>query len=236
MYDSQLVPVYELIYRARGKDWAAEAEHVARLIRDRNPAAASLLDVACGTGAHLLRFADLFGHLAGLEISTPMREVAERRLPSVPLHAGDMRSFDLHRTFDAVTCMFVAISLVGDRTQMRASVAAMARHLNRGGVLVIEPWWFPDRFIDGYVAGDLVRENGRTVTRISHSTRQGGATRMEAKYVIGEATGITEFTEIDVLSLFSREEYTAAFRDAGCSVEYLAGYPSDRGLFVGVRG
>lgn len=235
MYGQELAKVYEIFYRSRGKDWASEAEDVVRLIRARRPEAASVLDVACGTGAHLATFDERFERAEGLEIAAPMLELARRRLPGVPLHAGDMRDFSLGRTFDAVVCMFCSIGYLGTVEEMRAAVSSMAAHLPSGGVLVIEPWWFPDDHVEGYVAGDLGRENGLTVARISHSTLQGRATRMEVRFLVGDVSGIREFTEIDVLTLFTKEEYTEAFAAAGCSVEYLPGAPTGRGLFVGVR-
>ncbi|MFD5684453.1 class I SAM-dependent methyltransferase [Streptomyces bacillaris] len=235
MYGQELAKVYEIFYRSRGKDWASEAEDVVRLIRTRRPEAASVLDVACGTGAHLATFDERFERAEGLEIAAPMLELARRRLPGVPLHAGDMRDFSLGRTFDAVVCMFCSIGYLGTVEEMRAAVSSMAAHLPSGGVLVIEPWWFPDDHVEGYVAGDLGREDGLTVARISHSTLQGRATRMEVRFLVGDVSGIREFTEIDVLTLFTKEEYTEAFAAAGCSVEYLPGAPTGRGLFVGVR-
>lgn len=144
MFSADLAEVYEIIYRSRGKDWAAEATGVAREIRSRKPDAASLLDVACGTGAHLKTFGEVFQHTEGLEIAEPMRDLAARRLPEVKVHAGDMRAFDLGRTFDTVVCLFCAIGYLSEVEDMRSAVAAMARHLVPGGVLVIEPWWFPE--------------------------------------------------------------------------------------------
>ncbi|MER8048065.1 class I SAM-dependent methyltransferase [Streptomyces sp. NPDC094032] len=236
MFGHDLADVYELVYRSRGKDWAAEATETARLIRDRLPGADSVLDVACGTGAHLETLAGHFTHAEGLELSPAMLERAADRLSGVPLHQGDMRDFDLGRTFDAVVCLFTAIGYLPTLPDMRAAVATMARHLRPGGVLVVEPWWFPERFLDGYVAGDLASDERRTVARISHSTRRGRTTRMEVRFVVGEVGGIREFTEIDLLTLFTREEYLTAFADAGCPAEYLSPEWTARGLFVARRG
>ncbi|MFF4158543.1 class I SAM-dependent methyltransferase [Streptomyces sp. NPDC001678] len=236
MYGRELAEVYESVYRSRGKDWGAEAEDIARTVRERCPGADTLLDVACGTGAHLSTFRTLFAEAEGLEIAAPMRRLARQRLPGTPVHAGDMRDFTLGRAYSAVVCMFCAIGYLETVADMRAAVRSMAQHLEPGGVLVVEPWWFPERFIEGYVAGDLAQEDGRTVARVSHSTRQGRATRMEVRFTVGDAAGIRQFTETDVLTLFTREEYTAAFLDAGCTAEYLEGGPTGRGLFVGVRG
>ncbi|BDM71263.1 hypothetical protein HEK616_47500 [Streptomyces nigrescens] len=235
MFSDDLATVYEMIYRSRGKDWSAEARTMARIIKSRSPGADSLLDVACGTGAHLETFRTLFGHVAGLELADPMRERAVKRLPGVPVHAGDMRDFALGQSFDAVVCLFTAIGYAGGLEDMRAAVRCMAGHLSRGGVLLVEPWWFPETFLDGYVAGDLARGPDRTVARVSHSTRQGRTTRMEVRFVVGSARGITEFTEIDELSLFTEEEYLAAFADAGCRAEFVKGGSWGRGLFIGTR-
>lgn len=235
MFTDQHADVFESIYRSRGKDWRKEALDVVAHIRSQFPEADSLLDVACGTGSHLETFSELFRHTEGVEIAAPMLEYATKRLPGTPLHHGDMRTFRLERTFDAVCCMFCSIAYLDSPSEMRDAMRTMSKHLVPGGVLVIEPWWFPENFIDGYVAGDLSRDNGRTITRISHSIRQRDKTRMELRYVVGEAGGITAFTEIELLSLFAKDDYVTAFTEAGCSVEYLEGGPTGRGLFVGVR-
>ncbi|WUH98291.1 class I SAM-dependent methyltransferase [Spirillospora sp. NBC_00431] len=235
MYGEDLAEVYEIVYRSRGKDWGAEAGYVAELIRERRPDADSLLDVACGTGAHLETFDQLFEHTEGLDAAEPMLRLAGRRLPNVTLHKADMREIRLSRSFDAVTCMFCAIGYLPTPEDMHSAIRSMARHLLPGGVLVVEPWWFPGKHIEGYVAGDLARENGKTVARISHSRLEGRATRMEVRFLVGEASGIKEFTEIDKITLFTHKEYVSAFESAGCSVEYLAGEPTGRGLFIGVR-
>jgi SAM-dependent methyltransferase len=172
--------VYELTYRNRGKDWAHETGDVTRLIRSRLPGAASLLDVACGTGAHLVWFRTAFEHVEGLELAPAMRQRASRRLPAVTIHAGDMRRFNLGRTFGRGHLPVHRDRLCGDRGRAAPGDRFDGRSPGPGGVPVVEPWWFPERFIDGYVAGDVVREDGLTVARISHSTSQGLATRMES--------------------------------------------------------
>ena len=91
---------------------SAEAAAVSSRIREHKPGAATLLDVACGTGAHLVHFAREF-RVEGIDISDDQLAVARTRLPGVELHQGDMTTFDLGRTFDAVTCMFSSIGYVG---------------------------------------------------------------------------------------------------------------------------
>ncbi|QUH00049.1 class I SAM-dependent methyltransferase [Saccharopolyspora erythraea] len=236
MYEGGFAELYDRFYRGRGKDYAAEAAQVARLVRDRLPAATSLLDVACGTGTHLRRFADLFDDVTGLELSAAMIEVARPQLGGIPVLQGDMRDFALDREFDAVTCMFSSIGHMRDSAELDQALASFARHLAPGGVVVVEPWWFPEDFLDGYVAGDVVRDGDLTISRVSHSVRADGATRMEIHWVVADAVnGPRHHVEHYEITLFERQQYEKAFTAAGCAVEYLEGGPSGRGLFVGVR-
>lgn len=239
-YGSDHAELYDLVFASRGRDPQAEAESLTSLIRSRCPDAKSLLDVGCGTGVHLETLARHFTDAEGLEYSPGMRRVAERRLSGLKLHPGDMRDFDLGRTFDAVICMFYAIAEVGSPDELAASVSRMAAHLNPGGVLVIEPWFFPGNFIDGYVGGHMVTEPGRVISRMTHSVREGRQTRMQIKFVIADASGFTEFTDVLLTGLFTREEYDTALRGAGVSAEFLPdvdlpGRPHSPGLFLGIR-
>lgn len=234
-YPVELAEIYDGFYASRGKDHSAEAASVIELVRRRGGSAGSLLDVACGTGAHLRRFAQFCPHVEGLELSADMLAVARRTLPNVPLHHGDMRDFSLGSRFDVVTCMFSSIGHLADTAELNAGIGAMAEHLSSGGTLVIEPWWFPDTFLPGYVAGDVVESDGRTIARVSHSTVEGRISRVEVHYVVAGPDGIASFVDVHHITLFTRDEYEAAFRTAGCAVDYLASGPSGRGLFIGTR-
>jgi len=237
MFNEAHAEVYEVLYKSgRGKDYPDEARLVTKAIRELAPDARSLLDVACGTGAHLGPFGELFEHTEGVDLSEPMLRLAGKQLgDAVPLHHGDMRTFDLGRTFDAVVCLFASVSFAGDLDGLVAAIRRMAAHLEPGGVLVIEPWWFSENFIEGYVNGDVTRHDGRVLTRISHSVREDGHTKMELRFVIADANGIRDFTEIERLALWTKEEYLAAFETAGFPVRYQPGQPAGRGLFVGVK-
>ncbi|GAB3533208.1 class I SAM-dependent DNA methyltransferase [Phytohabitans suffuscus] len=235
-YSDELADVYDLIFHSRGKDYGGEAAEVVRQVRQRLPDAGSLLDVGCGTGNHLERFREVFDHVEGVEPAASMRRRAEKKLPSVRIHAADMRDFRLDREFDAVSCMFGPIGYMADETQLRAAVRCMAAHLVPGGVLVLDPWWFPEKFIDGYVIAEAAREEGRSVARVSHSVRTGSSMRITARYLVGDAAGITGFQTEDTLRLFREDQYAEAFRKAGLAVEYLPSAATGRGLFVGTRG
>lgn len=238
-YGADHAELYDVTFRSRGKDFVAEADAIAGLVLSRRPEATSLLDVACGTGAHLEAFGAHFPHTAGVELADGMREVAAGR--GLTVWPGDMRTFDLGRTFDTLTCLGNSIACVPTADDLSDAVATMVRHVKPGGVLVVEPWWFPPDFVDGYVGGHVVTETRRVISRVTRSIRVGQRTRMSVHFTVAEPQGVRTFVdELDV-GLFDRHIYESAFKAAGCAVELVAGAalsdgrPNGPGLFVAVR-
>ncbi|KJK43306.1 SAM-dependent methyltransferase [Streptomyces sp. NRRL F-4428] len=231
--------VYHDFYHGRGKDYRAEAAVVRELVGQRTPvppAAGSLLDVACGTGSHLAEHAGHFGHTAGVDLSADMLAVAARLNPGVPLTQGDMRDFRLGRTFSAVTCMFSSVGYLETAADLDAAIANLAAHLEPGGVLVVEPWWCPESFRPGWVGADVVRSGERTISRVSHTVRDGRNSRMEVHYTVADPlAGIEHFTDTHVMTLFERTEYRDAFLRAGLEPSYVRHELYGPGLFVATR-
>jgi ubiquinone/menaquinone biosynthesis C-methylase UbiE len=225
---------YDAIYSF--KDYAAEAAFVTARIRERKPDAATLLDVACGTGAHLVHLARSF-RIAGVDLSKEQLAVARTRLPDAELHQGDMLTLDLGERFDAVTCMFSSIGYAGSTTdRLDQAVARMAAHLNPGGVLVVEPWLQPDLFEDGHLSTLFVDEPDIAIARMSIAHKDGRRSWFDMEHLVGTTDGIEHFTEHHELGLFTVEEHTATFERAGLRVEHDPDGPIGRGLYVGVAG
>lgn len=235
MYGRDVAEIHDDLNSARGKDYRAETEYLTEVIRGRRPGANSLLDVGCGAGGHLVHFAEFVDRVEGVELSEDMLAAARAKLPDVPLHQGDMRSFDLGRRFDAVVCLFGAIGHTRDVGELRGTLECFARHLADGGVVVVEPWWFLEKFIDGYVSDDVVRSGSRSIARMSHTVRSGDASTMEVHFLVADArTGVRHFSETYEHKLFTRDQYESAFAEAGFDAEYVEGVQGGRGVFVGV--
>lgn len=227
--------VYEAVYRGRGKDYTAEAELVDALVRQRRPDAASLLDVACGPGQHMEVFAKSYDEVAGVDLSEHMVGLARKRLPGVQVEVGDMRDFDLGRRFDAVICMFCSVGYLNSVDELAATLRNFARHLNPGGVILVDPWWTPETFTPGHVGADVVEVDGRTIARFSHSVLEDSVTHMTEQYLVASPEhGIEHFTATHRLRLFHQADYENAFRGAGCAVEYLRSDVAPRGMYAGV--
>ena len=214
---------YDLIYDGIGKDYRGEAAEVAALVRARRPEARSLLDVACGTGAHLLHLQDDFA-VAGVELSAHMADRARARLPGVEVHLGDMRLFDLGRRFDAVTCLFSSIGYTRTPEDLQRAFVAMARHLEPGGVLVVDAWLSPEAWTDGHVSAVAATEPGRAVARTDRSWRMGRTSVLDMTWVVTTPAGTDTFAERHELGLFTTEETRASLEGAGLvDVEELPG-------------
>ncbi|MDA3645733.1 class I SAM-dependent methyltransferase [Saccharopolyspora indica] len=235
MYGSDAAEIYDLLHQSRGKDFEFESEVVAKLIDAHRPDASSVLDVACGTGAHLEFFNRWYAHVEGVDASEPMLDRARVKLPGVRFAPGDMRTFSADRRFDAITCLFCSIAYLPTCEDLGTALERFARHLTPGGVAVVEPWWFPEKFTPGHVAADVVEDGVRTVARVSHASRTDRGNGMDVHYVIAErGAGIRHFAESHTYTPFTREQYETAFANAGFAVEFVEGAQSGRGLFVGV--
>lgn len=225
--------LYDLIYESF-KDYRAEAARVTELIRSRRPGAKSLLDVACGTGLHLEHLSKVFS-CEGLDLDQGLLEYARARVPNVPLHVGDMTGFDLGRRFDAVTCLFSSIGYAKSEDDLDTAVANMAAHLEPGGVLVIEPWLFPEAFTDGHVGLITVETENGHVARMNSSHVIGDRSILKFHYLVGTPEGVEHFDEIHDAGLFPKSSYERALGAAGVDFEFDEEGLMGRGLFIGAK-
>jgi ubiquinone/menaquinone biosynthesis C-methylase UbiE len=229
---SRSAQFYDAVYSF--KDYDAEAAFVDAEIRRRNPEAATLLDVACGTGAHLAALADRY-EATGLDLDPALLAIARERCPSATFHQADMTDFDLGRRFGAVTCMFSSVGYLLTTDRLESAIAAMARHLEPGGVLVLEPWLTPEAFVTPHVGAVYVNEPELKIARVNSAERRGRTSVFEFHYLVGTPDGVDHFTERHELGLFTVDEHLRAFEAAGLYVEHdPGGGPMGRGLYVAV--
>jgi ubiquinone/menaquinone biosynthesis C-methylase UbiE len=222
---------YDALYAF--KDYAAAAAQLRALLQERRPDAATLLDVGCGTGKHLEQLRERY-EVAGLDINPDMLDIARRRCPEVPFHQADMTDFDLGRRFDVVTCLFSSIAYVKTAENMRRAVATMARHLEPGGLLVIEPWFEPERYWTGTITANFAAQQpDLKIAWMYTSERVDHLSVLDIHYLVGTPQSVEHFTERHEMGLFTREEMEAAFRDAGLDPSYDPQGPFGRGLWVG---
>jgi SAM-dependent methyltransferase len=139
---------YDLLYR--DKDYAAEAEYVAGLIRKFHPAARSILELGSGTGIHAALLAEKGFTVHGVERSPEMlarslalTENKHTGHDRLTLTRGDIREIRLNKRFDAVISLFHVISYQTTNEDVTAAFETARQHLNPGGVFIFDVWYGP---------------------------------------------------------------------------------------------
>jgi SAM-dependent methyltransferase len=223
---------YDALYGK--KDYPGEAAKLRTFIGSnmrREPR--TLLDVACGSARHLAELQSSFA-IEGVDLNDELLALARARLPEVRFHLADMRSFDLGRRYDVVTCLFSAIGYMTTPEDLNAAIAAMARHVAPGGLLIVEPWWPPEKWVvDGkphmlYGEGPDLK-----IARMSMSGQDGMVAIVDLHYLVASAGQITHFTEQHRFGLFTVEQHIAAFELAGLKVSHDPTGLMGRGLYIG---
>jgi len=221
--------LYDAIYRF--KNYARECERLRALIADAVPGARTILDVACGTGEHA-RFLKQHYAIDGVDLNESYLRAARVKNPAGSYTRADMTDFDLAATYDAVTCLFSAIGYVRTAGRLQRAIACMARHVNPGGVLIVEPWLTPDDWKPGATfihAGEIGADK---VCRMSLSGQEGNLSVVQMHYLRGRPDGIEHYSERLELGLFTRDEMTRAFESANMEVGYDAEGLMGRGLYL----
>ncbi|MDE2483124.1 MAG: methyltransferase domain-containing protein [bacterium] len=226
---------YDALQRATGRDYGAEADRVHALVASHARSdASSLLDVGCGTGGHLAHLRDRYA-VEGLDVDRAMLAIAQPRLPGVPLHAQDMIGFNLDRRFDVIVCLGGTIGYAPNTRLLEQTFETFARHLQPGGVLVVEPWLAPAQWHEGELDATFADEPALKVARMSVHRRDGNVSILNYSYMVAASDGVRTFNEPHRLVLYSDEEYRRAFTRARFHTEHVAEWPGRDGLYIGIR-
>ena len=230
---SESVELYDTIY-SEFKDFEAEAAQVATLLREKCPTAKRLLDVGCGTGRHAAALVAEHGfQVDGLDIESGFLEIARKRCPTGKFFRGDMASFDLGSTYEAVLCLFSSIGYVRTLERLTLAARSIRRHVAPGGVAIIEPWFTPGIFREGAVHMTIVDREDLKISRVNRTEVRGRISWMEFQYLVADPQEIRHLKEVHELGLFSEEEMLEALEAGGFhKVEFDPKGLTGRGLYL----
>src|SRR4051812_18664126 len=94
--------IYDLIYS--DKDYKAETEKILDIVQANSKSQGKrMLDVACGTGAHLQYLRQSF-EVDGVDLSVEQVAAAKVRFPENRIEQGDMLDYEMNAKYDVVIC------------------------------------------------------------------------------------------------------------------------------------
>jgi SAM-dependent methyltransferase len=222
---SESADLYDKIY-TKLKNYRDEAEKLATWIKKLRPNAQSLLDVACGTGEHD-RFLSADYLIDGIDLNPEFVRIAKSKNPAGDYRVANMIRFDLEKRYDVLVCLFSSIGYVETIENLHATLATFQRHLNEGGLILVEPWFTPEAWNKGVLHITTVDED----LNISE-VKDGRLSFLTFHYLVGTPKGVVHFTEDHTLGLFTLNEMKAAFTAAGLTVQYDNEGIFGRGLYI----
>jgi SAM-dependent methyltransferase len=163
-----------------------------------------VLELACGTGRVLLPSARAGARMVGLDLSGAMLDVCRAALAHEPpevrarvaLHHGDMRRFDLGRTFALITIPFRGFQHLLTVDDQQQALARVRRHLAPGGRLVFDlfnpslPFLADERWLREPLTEPAVQlPDGRTLVRSYRVASRDYHTQIQSVELVHELTG-----------------------------------------------
>lgn len=230
-----LARYYERIYS--WKDYKRESQEVIRLIqRYKESEGRQLLDVACGTGAHLAFFQKKFS-CTGMDLNFGMLSEARKKIKKVKLIQANMMDFKSTERFDVITCLFSAIGHLKTYPNLNKAIRNFAKHLKKGGVVIIEPWFTKQAFTSGKPYMVTYQDPDTKIARLNVSRTRGNLSILEMHYLIAEKNKKVKYIVDSLeLGLFEVDKTLELMKNAGLESHYLKdGFMKGRGLFVGVK-
>jgi ubiquinone/menaquinone biosynthesis C-methylase UbiE len=230
-----LARYYDLFYS--WKNYQREAETIAQLIdRHKTSSGRDLLEVACGTGRHLQYLKNDFSIVA-TDLNEGMLRIARKNVDGVTFKRADMVTLDLGREFDAIICLFSSIGYVKTYASLRKTLHNFGRHLKKGGVLIVEPWFAKSDFKVGNLSLTTYNGDSVKIARLCVSKVRGDVSVMDMHYLIGEkGKQVEHHVDRHELAMFDRDRMLDYMRQAGMAASFQPdGLMQERGLFIGIK-
>jgi SAM-dependent methyltransferase len=124
---------YDRIMGDRDEEIARIRTYLSRYL----PAARSLLELGCGTGALLAGLAPRV-RVTGIDRSPEMLAIAAQTVPGAHLVQGDMTAFSLPDRFDVIICMFDTLNHVPSFAGWLSLFSRVHEHLADGGLFIFD--------------------------------------------------------------------------------------------------
>jgi predicted TPR repeat methyltransferase len=129
--------IFSKFYDQTMGDRTETAKYLSALIKENNPSASTVLELACGTG-EIMRLLSEDYDVSGLELSSGMLKIAKEKLPYANFYKQSMAGFDLPYTYDVILCVFDSINHLLRFSEWKKLFKSAQRHLSEGGIFIFD--------------------------------------------------------------------------------------------------
>jgi SAM-dependent methyltransferase len=230
-----LAKYYDLIYS--WKEYKNETQIIKSLIKQYKKSNGNdLLEVACGTGRHIQYLKDSFAILA-TDFNKDMLAVAQKNITDATFKQADMIHLNLDKTFDVIICLFSSIGYVKNYKNLNKTIENFSKHLKKGGVVIIEPWFTEPSYKIGLPTMTTYDGDDIKIARFCVCKKRGILSVMDMHYLIAERDKkMTHFIERHELAMFDIDKMLDIMKKNGLKAKFLKnGLMKDRGLYIGVK-
>ena len=214
---------YDALYA--DKDYAAECDFLEEVFASQGiGTGASVLDLGCGTGGHVVPLSVRGYAMTGVDLSAAMIDQAAAKVAEsgvgADLAVGDIRTLELGRTYDAVISMFAVVSYQLTDADAAAVFATARRHLTAGGVFVFDVWHGPAVLAQRpeVKTKTVATSGGDTITRVARPTLDETARTVEVAYDVTRTSGgvvVERTAEAHTVRYFFADELRRLLDEAG---------------------
>ena len=216
------------------------ADAAAREAQARLSPGSRVLDLGCGDGTTAARLAAAGHHVAGIDVSAAMIDLARARVPSGEFRVGSFVDVPLPRDLDAVLAVGEVLGyLLDERADLDEVLGRVAAALRPGGLLLFDlagPGRVPPGGRRAWTEGD-----GWTV--LVDAVERADVLQRRVVAFRDQGGGVFRRTEeLHPLRLYRREDVLRRLHAAGFAAEILAGgyagetLPGTWAVFAATRG
>ncbi len=220
---TQTTAFYDTIDAAGGRNRIASAQTVAAFVRAEVPGARTMLEIGCGTGAHLATFATANFSARGIEADLKAVALARSRTPEIVVDPAELTTFELGERFDAIVSLDGSSAFARLPARLDALLARIAQHLEPTGIVVIEPYAVAAAaYRPGTLESIFVDEPDLKIARMCLSKQMGKIGILDYHYLVASLRGVERFFERHEIGLFTDAVYEAAFASASLSFDRMS--------------
>lgn len=224
---------YDLLYN--WKNYKDEANKLKIIIENNKKLIGkNLLEIACGTCNYTVFLVDDY-NCTGVDLNREMLEIALGKLPKLEFIQADMIDFNLNRKFDLIVCLFSSIAYVKNYENLEKTIKNFASHLNKDGLVIIEPFLSMETFIDGLPSITTFDGDDTKVARLCVGKIVDEVAVLDFIITVAERNKSTfSYSERHELGLFNTNKVLKIMKENGFSDAKFEkdGLTKDRGLYI----